>query len=298
MVQSTAPLARTPAAANRVFETTLREIIWETPDTVTLILDPGDHPRTYKAGQYISIDVQQFRELKQQVAYFEHVKGRREAPRAYSLTSTPDEPYLAITIKEETFEPGQTEYPPLLSPFLVFGVREGMKITAKGYTGYYVLPDDVEDRTDHIVHIVAGSGVVPNFAILKWALVHKPMLRHSFVYSNRTWGDVIFAKQLLELERKHPDKLKIYHCLTRESEPPAEAPDAKLGRVDRELLASIITDPNDCLVYACGPGLSRWDKRAARERGEEPKPRFLESVRAILNELEVPRRAIHTEAYG
>src|SRR5690606_18751830 len=160
-------------------------------------------------------------------------------------------------------------------------------IQVKGYTGYYVLPDDVEEKTDHIVHIVAGSGVVPNFAIVKWALVHKPMLRHSFVYSNRRWEDVIFARHLLELERAHPDRLKVHHCLTREEEAPAEVPDAKLGRVDRELLASVIGDPNDCLVYACGPGLSRWDKKAARDRGEEPKPRFLESVRAILGELEV-----------
>src|SRR5690606_39536903 len=76
-------------------------------------------------------------------------------PRAYSLTSTPDEPYLAITIKEEAFVPGQTEYPPLLSPFLVFGTRVGMKITVKGYTGYYVLPDDVEDRKS----VVQGKSV-------------------------------------------------------------------------------------------------------------------------------------------
>lgn len=297
MAQSSA-LAPSPRTQSRVFDTTVREIVWETPDTVTLVLDAGDHPRDYKAGQYISIDVQQFRELKQQVAYFEHVKGRREPPRAYSLTSTPDEPHLAITIKEEVFVPGQTEYPPLLSPYLVFGSRVGMKITVKGYTGYYVLPDDVEERTDHIVHIVAGSGVVPNFAIVKWALAHKPGLRHSFVYSNKTWSDVIFAKELAELERKHPDRLKVHHCLTRESAAPEEAPDARLCRVDLDLLSSIVSDPDGCLVYCCGPGLTRWDKKAARERGEEPKPRFLESVRELLNELQVPRKAIHTEAYG
>lgn len=298
MVQSTAPVPTSPRATNRIFDTVLREIVWETPDTVTLVLDAGDQPRDYKAGQYISIDVQQFRELQQQVAYFEHTKGRREPPRAYSLTSTPDEPHLAITIKEERFIPGETAYPPLLSPLLVFGLREGMTIQVKGYTGYYVLPDDVEEKTRHIVHIVAGSGVVPNFAMVKWALVHKPMLRHSFVYSNRKWDDVIFAKHLRELEKAHPEQLKVHHCLTREEAAPTDAPDAQLCRVNREMLASIIGDPEDCLVYACGPGLSRWDKRAAKERGEEPKPRFLESVRALLTELEVPRKAIHTEAYG
>lgn len=297
-MQPTRSIAAPPVARNRVFDTVLREIVWEAPDTVTLVLDPGDNPRDYQAGQYVSIDVQQFRELKQQVSYFEHVKGRREPPRAYSLASTPDEPTLAITIKEEEFLQGQTEYPPLLSPYLVFGIREGMKITVKGYTGYYHLPEDVEDRTDHIVHIVAGSGVVPNFAMVKWALRHRPRLRHSFVYSNKTWADVIFAKQLEELERAHPDRLKLYHCLTREPTVPQDSPCARLGRINNELLSEVITDPQGCLVYACGPGLTRWDKKAAKERGEEPKPRFLETTRALLAELEIPRKAIHTEAYG
>ena len=37
-------------------------------------------------------------------AYFEDSKGRKEPPRAYSMVSTPDEPYLAITIKEELYD--------------------------------------------------------------------------------------------------------------------------------------------------------------------------------------------------
>lgn len=287
-----------PAERSRVFDTVLREIVWETPDTVTLLLDPGDYPRDYKAGQYVSLDPQQFRELNQQIAYFEHVKKRREPPRAYSLASTPDEPYLAITIKEEAFLPGQTEYPPLLSPLLVFGLQPGRVITCKGYTGYYVLPDDVEEKTDHIVHVVAGSGVVPNYAMVKWALQHRPRLRHSFVYSNKAWEDVIFAKELLQLEQQSGGRLQLFHCLTRAEAAPADAPGALLGRICRELLEEAMPDPQNCLVYTCGPGLSRWDKKLARERGEEPKPRFLEAVRALLTEMEVPRKSIHMEAYG
>lgn len=297
MVQPTAPIPR-PVARNRVFETHVREIVWETADTVTLYLDAGDQPRDYKPGQYVSIDVQQFRELRQQVAYFEHVKGRREPPRAYSLASTPDERYLAITVKEEPFVPEQTEYPPLLTPLLVFGIQVGQPITVKGYTGYYHLPDDVEEQTDHVVHITAGSGVVPNFAMVKWSLERHPKLRHTFVYSNKTWDDVIFAKQLGELEAAHSDRFRLVHCLTREPTVPQDSSCARLGRINHELLSEVITDPSGCLVYACGPGLTRWDRQAARKRGEEPSPRFLETTRAILADLEVPRKAIHMEAYG
>lgn len=292
MIQSTEP------KRIQVFDTVLREIVVETRDTVTLILDPGDHPRDYIAGQFVSIEPAQFRELKQQIAYFEKTKGRRELARAYSMASTPDEPYLAITVKEEEFLEGATEFPPLLSPLLVHGLAPGMKITVKGYSGYYHLPPDVTEQTDHVVHIVGGSGVVPNFAMAKWAVTHLPGLRQTFVYSNKTWDDVIFARQLAELERASDGRLRVVHCLTRENEPPLACSGAKLGRVDRSILEAAIPDPENCLVYACGAAITRWDKKMARERGEEPKPRFLETVKTLLGELGVPRTRIHTEAYG
>lgn len=281
-----------------VFDTVLKEIVWETEDTVTLYLDPGEHHRNYLAGQFISIDPAQFIELKQQIAYFEHVKGRREAVRAYSMASTPDEPLLAITIKEETFVPDTTEYPPLLSPLLVHGLSPGRRITVKGYSGFYAVGPDLAERTDHVVHIVAGSGVVPNFAMLKWALEHQPTVRHTFVYSNRTWSDVIFAKELTALEERYRDRLRLMHCLTREPTIPADSSCARLGRINREILSEAIPDPESCLVFACGTALTRWDRKRARERGETPTPRFIETVREILEELGVPRKSLQTESYG
>lgn len=281
-----------------VFDTVLREIVRETDDTVTLLLDPGDHPRDYEAGQFISIDAPQFPELRQQLAYFEKVKGRRELGRSYSMASTPDEPYLAVTVKEETFVDGVTAYPPLLSPLLVHGMWPGRKITVRGYSGFYHLPADVQSRTNHVVHVVAGSGVVPNYAMVKWSLAHLPDLRHTFVYSNKTWSEVIFGQALTELERTSGGRLRLLHCLTREPMAPADSPCAKLGRINREILDEAIPNPESCLVYACGPGITRWDKLAARARGEEASPRFLETVKAILAEMGIERTRIHTEAYG
>lgn len=298
MIEANAETETTRSRRIEVFDTVVRDVVWETPDTVTLLLDAGDHHRNYQAGQFISIDPAQFPELRQQVAYFEHVKGRREAVRAYSMASTPDEPLLAITIKEETFIPGSTEYPPLLSPFLVHGIAPGRRITVKGYSGYYAVGPETAQRTDHLVHVVAGSGVVPNFAMVKWALAHLPGVRHTFVYSNKTWAEVIFARELDELAAGSGGRLRLMHCLTREPSVPQDSACARLGRINAEILSEAIPDPEGCLVFACGPGLTRWDKKAARDRGEEPKPRFLETVKEILEGLGVPRASIHTEAYG
>lgn len=298
MIEANADAESVPTKRIEVFDTVVREVVWETSDTVTLLLDPGEHHRNYQAGQFVSIDPAQFPELRQQIAYFEYVKGRREAVRAYSMASTPDEALLAITIKEETFIAGSTEYPPLLSPFLVHGIAPGRRITVKGYSGFYCVGPETAEKTDHLVHVVAGSGVVPNFAMVKWALAHLPSVRHTFVYSNKTWAEVIFARELDELAAAGGDRLRLMHCLTREPSVPQDSSCARLGRINAEILGEAIPDPKSCLVFSCGPGLTRWDKKAARERGEEPKPRFLETVKEILEGLGVPRTSIHTEAYG
>lgn len=284
-----------PVSRIRVFDTVVREVIRETHDTVTLLLDAGADPRDYRPGQFVSIDPAQFPALRHQLAYFEEAKQRREQVRAYSLASIPEDPWLAVTVKEEVYVAGQTEYPPILSPYLVHSAKDGMSVTVRGYSGHYCLPENVAERTDHVVHLVAGSGVVPNFAMVRWALAHLPTVRHTFIDTNKTWSDAIFGDALHKLERASEGRLQVIHCLTRE---PADVPGAHRGRIDLELLRSAIPDPKGCLVYACGPAVGRWEKKAAKARGEEPRPRFLESAQALLAELGVPKDHLLTEAYG
>jgi ferredoxin-NADP reductase len=62
----------------------------------------------------------------------------------------------------------------------------------------------VSTRTDHIVHVCAGSGSVPNFSMLKFALANHPSLRHTFLYSNKTWDDIIFRDELARLADEAP----------------------------------------------------------------------------------------------
>ena len=134
-----------------------------------------------------------------------------------TMSSAPHEP-LAITIEEEPFVPGETPYPPLLSPFLTYAADKGLRVEAVGFTGPYILPPDIEQRTEHIVHLVAGSGSVPNFSILKDSLRAHRKLRHTFLYSNKTFDDIAFREKLAQLEQAHPDRLRVVHLLTRETD--------------------------------------------------------------------------------
>ena len=276
----------------QTFEVVVTEVIHETPDTVTLVLSAEKMP-TYRAGQFLTIDPRAFPILAGQVAYLEYLKGKKELVRAYSMASAPHEP-LAITIKEEPYRPGDLHFP-LLSPVLVYSCPGGTRFPVVGFTGPYTLPPDVEQRTGHIVHVVAGSGVVPNFSILKDSLRNHPKLRHTFIDTNKTWSDVIFQSTLARLAAEYPDRLRVVHTLTRQEDVP---PGVRKGRVSKELLEELVSDRDTAFAYVCGPAIASWDRKKALEAGEQPTPRFLETTLANLQAVGFTPARIRREAYG
>jgi ferredoxin-NADP reductase len=293
MSEATAPRTRI-----KELEVMVADVVSETYDTATLVFFTGNDRLDYKAGHFLTIDPHQFEALERFTAFLEDLKGKKEPPRAYSMVSAPHERHLAVTVKEERYASGQTKYPPLLSPLLVKHMGRGMRLSVTGFTGPYTLPEDIEAKTDHLVHLCAGSGSVPNVSILKHALEFHPRLRHTFIYSNKTWEDVIFLRSLEDLQAQHRDRLRVVHALTREKDPGRQPGEARPGRVSAALLKELIPDPTGCIVYACGPAISAWDRQAARAAGTEPAPRFMESVLAALKEIGVPNDRIKRESYG
>jgi 3-ketosteroid 9alpha-monooxygenase subunit B len=280
----------------KTFEVVVTEVIQETPDTVTLVLDAPAIP-PYRAGQFLTIDPHVFPVIAGHVAYVEHLKGgKKELVRAYSMASAPHEP-LAITIKAEPYWPGDL-HPPLLSPLLVYATPVGTRFPVVGFTGPYTLPPDIEQRTDHIVHLVAGSGVVPNYSIVKDALRNHPKLRHTFIDSNKTWADIIFHEGLARLTSGYPDRFRLVHTLTRQTDLTGLPPGVRTGRVGPELLRELIPDPGTAFAYLCGPAIASWDRKKALEQRTAPNPRFLESTIANLQAVGFTPARIKREAYG
>jgi len=279
-------------------EAMVADVIRETPDTTTLVLFTGNERLDYEAGHFLTVDPHQFQSLERFIAFLEDLKGKKEPPRAYSMSSAPHERYIAITVKEEAYVSGTTKYPPLLSPLLVHRTPRGTRLIITGFTGPYTLSSKILAKTNHLVHICAGSGSVPNFAIIKSALELHPDVRHTLIYSNREWIDIIFRAELENIERLHPDRLKIFHTLTREPNASSRGTNFRSGRVNRQMLEEIIPDTLDCHFFVCGPAVSAADRLAAREKGMEPQPRFLESILADLKSLGVSRDQITYESYG
>ena len=295
-MSTSAQTTRTPRRRVRELEVEVVQARRDTPDTTTLFMSTGDEPTEYEAGHFCTIDPHQFGELEHFTAYLEDQKRQREKPRAYSMASAPHEQHLAITIKEERYESGETPYPPLLSPLLTYYIQEGRRLVISGFTGAYTFPADVYERTDHIIHVCAGSGIVPNRSLIKESLHRGDPLRHTLLFSNKTRRDIIYFEEFEVLREQYPDRLDVIHCITRED--PAGIRGARNGRISEELLREVAPDPSSVLAYSCGPGITPYERKAARAKGETPEPRFVENMVALLQEHGLDKKQIRQESWG
>lgn len=273
--------------------------IRETPDTWTLYIFVGDHEKEYLAGQFISISPHQFPEILDLVKYFEYEKAKKEPVRAYSLTSAPHEKYVAITIKPEIYEPYPGSYPPLLSPILASDILVGREIEFTGYAGGYVMPDPVPAHIDHVVHLVAGSGIVPSFSILKDELINNKNshIKHILIDVNKSFKDIIFHDDLVSLQNRYPDRLAITHFLSQENHID-HGKNYLHGRPSLEHVQQRVVNPKNAIFFACGPAITKWQKKHAQETGVAPKPRFMEWVHDVIHQLNVDKKQFKREIYG
>jgi len=270
-----------------MFEAIVRAITPETEDAVTLHLEG---PRVYQAGQFLTIDPFHLEATRPLAEELEQRKGKKERARAYSLGSAPHEPLLTITIKAES----EGEFPPVLSRYLCNGVRVGDRLPCAGFAGLYTLPPDLPAGA-HVVHICAGSGIVPNFGIIKDVLHRRLPIRQTLLYSNGSLAEAIYRDSLARLEAEHPDRLRIVHFLTRN--PAGAPPTAVSGRVAAQHLLAQVPDVANNWYFVCGPSVTPFERAAARHQGVAPPVRFLESMRALLAEVGVPRHQVAAEGW-
>lgn len=287
----------TPRA--RTMQAVVVDVVRRTHDCSTIYFFVGD-TGTYRAGQFITIDPHQFPELHRWIDFLEVQKGKKEPVRAYSMSSAPGEKCISISTKAEEYDAKVHKYPPLLSPFMASGAVKGREVVISGYSGSYVLPEDHAERTDQVLHFVAGSGTVPNYSIIKDEL-RKPenaRVKHTMINTNKTYQDIIFREQLDTLAREFPERFEVIHMLTREENPSIYGPNYVKGRPTLDFVRKYVRDPSSVLVYSCGAAITKWQRQAAKEQGKEPQPRFMESVEQIVHQLGIDKSRFKKEEFG
>ncbi len=199
-------------------------IKWEAPDTATFFLREANNNKiSYKAGQFI-------------ILVFHH--HNEELRRSYSISSSPDEELLAITIKR--IANGE------LSRFLLSHTKTGDVWQAVGPAGRFVMDED--DRKDKdLFFFAAGSGITPVLSQLKYVLNRQGQSKLHLIYSNRNAGSILFKAVLDILQQQHPARLNIVHLLSDNG--------LRLNNIVAEQLVRQYAQYNleFAVFYLCGP---------------------------------------------
>ncbi len=207
----------------RILKLKLENIKWETPDTATFYLSNTEvnEPVNYKAGQFITL-------------IFNH--RNEEIRRSYSLSSSPDEPLLAITIKR--ISNGE------ISRFMLTKIQPGNVLTALAPAGRFIIANYQESKD--ILFFAGGSGFTPIFSQIKYILNRAGDSRLTLVYSNQDAASILFKAELDRLAALHPDRFTIHYLLS--SEANRLNPDGV-----EALTRKTINNLSTAEFYLCGP---------------------------------------------
>jgi len=204
----------------------------------------------------------------------QHVDVRLTAPdgyqaqRSYSIASAPGSGEVELVI--ERLENGE------VSPYFHEVAQPGDTIEVRGPIGGHFVWRAADGGPTLLV--AGGSGVVPLMAITRDWLVtgtETPML---LAYSARTWEELVFRDELLDIQARQPN-FTFIATTTRGSR---HRPEDFDRRVDRALLREVLTRWNGTAhaVYICGSNA------------------FVEAATTGLVLEAVPAERIRTERFG
>ncbi|HYL34715.1 MAG TPA: iron-sulfur cluster-binding domain-containing protein, partial [Bryobacteraceae bacterium] len=185
--------------------------------------------------------------------------------RCYSICSSPaSSGYVEITSKRV--------HDGCVSVFLNDRASIGMTVEATGPFGQFCL-NPVSDRK--VVLLAAGSGITPMLGMLRYVDDLGLETEIVLLYCVRTSQDIIFRRDLDELQARLPN-FRYYVLL---SQPDPEWTGAR-GHINREFISKAVPEMHGQVFFLCGP------------------PPFMEAARSILTDLGVERARIRQETFG
>jgi len=239
-------------APARWHQAVIERILPRTPHVISVFLRAPLEPHV--AGQHVDV------RLTASDGY--------QAQRSYSIASAPGTEGIELAV--ERLENGE------VSSFFHDVARPGDTIEVRGPIGGYFVWR-VEDGGP-ILLIAGGSGIVPLMAIARDWSIAEPKTSVLLVYSARTWEELVFRDELLNIQAREP-RFAFIATITRG---PRHRPEDFDRRLDRSLVRQILThwghSPRD--VYVCGSNT------------------FVEAVTSSLVQEAVPAAIIRTERFG
>lgn len=252
---------------------TIKKIIRETPDAVTLQFAVPDQLKdvfAYEPGQYLTLSF---------------TFGKKEERRAYSMSSSPIEEDISVTVKK--LEGG------IVSSYIHDQLQEGAQVAVMPPEGKFI-PKINEDHRRSYYFFGAGSGITPLISIIKTLLEKEPQSSIFLLYGSRDEQHIIFRDALDQLQDKYRGQLKISYVL---SQPERQKPEGlkgwfskgttnwegRIGRIDGKLVDLFLEENQsiyeDREFFICGPG------------------GMIESVQGQLKIMNIDSKKIHVEHF-
>lgn len=174
------------------FELDVQDVIRETNDAVTLVLQADKNIASqfqFQPGQYVTLRIP--------------IEGKVYR-RAYSLSTSPLDKQLSITVKE--IQGGS------VSPYLCNHITKGTKLEALPPMGDFTYHAATEKGKSYYM-FAGGSGITPIFSNLKTILQTEPQSLVHVLFGNKNEESIIFRDELAKLAEQYPKQLHIQYAL-------------------------------------------------------------------------------------
>jgi len=230
---------------------TVLDVIQETPDVRTFRLDNSDGSIPFDfPGQFAKVCIP---------------GDDGDIRRSFTISSSPsDKRHLDLTIK---LNPDG-----LVTPYLFEHIKPGGTIKLKGAQGGFFF--DASRHSEPLVLVSAGSGVTPMMSIARTLAATNANRPCVFLYGARTPTDLIFHEECKKLAAAH----SWFRYVASLSQPENHW-EGESGRVDFNLLSSLIETLAACRFFLCGPN------------------EFMESLQVSLTAAGVSADQIHVEQF-
>jgi ferredoxin-NADP reductase len=240
------------STATRWQEATIVNVAACTPRIVSIFLRAAIAP--HAAGQHVDV------RLTAADGY--------AAERSYSIASAPGAELVELAV--ERLDDGE------VSPFFFDVAAAGDTIEIRGPIGGHFIWR-AEDGGPLLL-IGGGSGIVPLVAIARHRATSSPQTDALLIYSARTWEDLAFRDELLDLHARDA----AFSLVIVTTRGPRHRPDDRERRIDRDSLRAIV---------------AQWgfSPRHAYVCGSNP---FVEAVARSLVEDGAAPETIRAERYG
>ena len=196
----------------------------ETDDAATFYLKEVSGKKVaYQVGQFITL-------------VFSH--HNKEIRRSYSLSSSPHEELMSITVKRVSN--GE------ISRYLLAHAKVGDVWQAVEPAGRFTLPKAISELNT-LVYFAAGGGIAPVYAHLKYLLHHHAHYRVILFYSNQNSKSVMFGRALAAIKVQYPQQFTLINLISNEGR--------RLNNVMAEQMLQqyVGADLMNAHYYLCGP---------------------------------------------